>query len=126
MQSEMRAEGNEVSIARLCRWFGVARSTFYYRPETVPSPPVIDAEICEQIRAVIEENPTHGVRMITAIVRRKAKRPVNRKKVHRIIKLNGWQVWRKPQGKRPRAQGWTSRASKTRPTSSVGATAGVT
>ena len=61
---------------------------------------------------MIEANPTHGVRMITAVVRRKAKRPVNRKKVHRIIKLNGWQVWRKPQGKRPRAQGWTSRASK--------------
>ncbi len=89
LQSEMRAEGIEVSIAKLCRWFGVARSTFYYRRERTPSPPVIDAEVCEQIRAVIEENPTHGVRMITAIVRRKAKRPANRKKVHRIIKLNG-------------------------------------
>ena len=112
LQSEMRAEGNEVSIARLCRWFGVPRSSFYYKPERSPLPPVIDAAICEQIRAVIEENPTHGVRMITAIVRRKAKQPVNRKKVHRIIKLNGWQVWRKPQGKRPRAQGWTSRSTK--------------
>ena len=51
--------------------------------------------------------------MITAVVRKKVQRPVNRKKVHRIIKLNGWQVWRKPQGKRPRgAQGWSSRASK--------------
>lgn len=73
---------------------------------------MIDAEVCDLIRAAIEENPTHGVRMITAVVRRKAKQPVNRKKVHRIIKLNGWQVWRKPQGKRPRAQGWTSRSSK--------------
>jgi putative transposase len=27
----MRAEGNEVSMARLCRWFGVPRSTVYYR-----------------------------------------------------------------------------------------------
>ena len=71
LQSEMRTEGIEVSIAKLCRWFGVARSTFYYTPEKAPSPPVIDAEICEQIRAVIEENPTHGVRMITAVVRRK-------------------------------------------------------
>jgi putative transposase len=108
----MRAEGSAVSIAKLCRWFGVARSSFYYRPERSPSPPVIDAEVCEQIRAAIEENPTHGVRMITAVVRKKAERPVNRKKVHRIIKLNGWQVWRKPQGKRPRVKGWTSRASR--------------
>lgn len=37
---------------------------------------------------------------------------MNRKKVHRIITLNGWQVRRKSQGKRPRAQGWPSRASK--------------
>ena len=80
MQSEMRAEGIEVSIAKLCRWFGVGRSTFYYRPEKSSSPPVIDAQVCEQIRAVIEENPTHGVRMITAVVRRKAKRPVNRRR----------------------------------------------
>jgi hypothetical protein len=45
----------------------------------------MDAEVYERIRVAIEENPTHGVRMITAVVRRKAKRPVNRKKVHRII-----------------------------------------
>jgi len=112
LQREMRPEGKEVSIARLCRWFGVARSSFYYRPEQSSSLPVIDGEVCGQIRAVIEDNPTHGVRLITAVVRRKAKSAVNRKKVHRIIKLNGWQVRRKSQGKRPRAPGWTSRASK--------------
>ena len=38
----MREEGQTVSIAQLCRWFGVARSTFYYRPPeaAVPRPPV--------------------------------------------------------------------------------------
>jgi putative transposase len=83
----MRAEGREVSIAKLCRWFGVSRSSFYYRPGALTEP-VIDAALAELIRRVIEENPAYGLR--------------------RIIRLNGWQVWRKPQGNRPRAQGWTS------------------
>jgi hypothetical protein len=38
-------------------------------PEKSPSPPGIDAEVCEQIRAAIQENPTHGARVITAVVR---------------------------------------------------------
>ena len=114
LQSEMEAEGKQVSIAQLCRWFGVPRSSFYYRPETPTTPrvPVVDAELSETIRQVIEEDPAYGVRRITVIVRKKLKRKVNRKKVHRVIKLNGWQVWRKPQGKRPRAQGWTSRSTR--------------
>ena len=107
----MRAEGREVSIAKLCQWFGVSRSSFYYRPGA-PTEPVIDAALAELIRRVIEENPAYGVRRITAMVRRELDRRVNRKRVHRIIRLNGWQVWRKPQGKRPRAQGWTSRATR--------------
>ena len=111
LQSEMEAEGKRVSIAQLCRWFGVARSSFYYAPED-PKEPVIDAALSEEIRKVIEENPVYGVRRITAVVRRNLKQAVNRKKVHRIIQLNGWQVWQKRQGKRPRAQGWTSRSTR--------------
>src|SRR5262249_42011443 len=33
VQGALRAEGKVVSIAQLCRWFGVPRSTFYYRGE---------------------------------------------------------------------------------------------
>ena len=29
----MRAEGKVVAIAQLCHWFGLPRSTFYYRGE---------------------------------------------------------------------------------------------
>jgi len=107
----MREEGHKVSIARLCRWFGVPRSSFYYRPQPA-APPAMSADLVGMIRGVIEENPTYGLRRITAMVRRRAAVPVNRKRVHRIVKLNGWQVWKKPRGARPRAQGWTSRASR--------------
>ena len=107
----MREEGHKVSIARLCRWFGVPRSSFYYRPQPA-APVVLATDLVEMIRGVIDENPTYGLRRITAMVRRRAGAPVNRKRVHRVVKLNGWQVWQKPRGARPRAQGWTSRASR--------------
>ena len=101
----MRAEGNEVSIARLCPWFGVPRSTFYHRgpPERRQSR-AIDAAVVEAVRKIIDANPTYGLRRITALVRRELQAAVNRKKIHRILKTNGWQVRQRPQGKRPRVQ----------------------
>jgi putative transposase len=110
----MRAEGKPVSIAQLCRWFGVPRSTFYYRPpaEAAPKPPKVDRALETKIREIIDQEPAVGLRMITARIRRAAAEPVNTKKIHRIIKLNQWQCQRRPQGHRPRAHGWVSRASR--------------
>jgi len=71
---------------------------------------VIDETVAKQIRAIIDAEPVAGLRMIVARVRRTA--PVNRKKIHRIVKLNGWQVRQRPQGHRPRVQGWASRATR--------------
>jgi putative transposase len=108
----MRDEGQTVSIAKLCRWFGVPRSTFYYRPPaaTASRVPVVDQAIEAQVRGIIDANPAAGLRMIVARIRRAAAAPVNRKKIHRILKLNQWQVRQRPYGHRPRAHGWTSRA----------------
>jgi len=76
----MRAEGKEVSIVKLCRWFDVPRSTFYYEPK-IRKPAPIDTGMATVIRKIIDENPAFGVRMITATARREVKGPVNRKKV---------------------------------------------
>jgi len=106
VQSSMWEAGKRVSIAQLCRWFGVPRSTFYYRPPAdrpVRCPPWT-ADVAGKIRAMIDAEPAAGLRMITARLRREV--PVNRKNVHRILKLNRWQCRRRPQGHRPRAQGW--------------------
>ncbi len=110
----MRAEGQAVPIAKLCRWFGVPRSTFYYRPPVAGAPrvPIIDAAPAAQIRTIIDAEPVVGLRMIVARVRRQSAVPENRKKIHRILKLNGWQVRQRPQGHRPRVQGWISRAGR--------------
>src|SRR5205823_14677547 len=108
VQGLMREEGTVVSIAQLCRWFGVARSTFYYRPPPAAAPrvPVVDTALERTIRGIIDADPAAGLRMITARVRRDAATPVNRKKIHRILKLNQWQVRQRPHGHRPRVQGW--------------------
>jgi hypothetical protein len=83
----MREEGQAVSIAQLCRWFGVTRSTFYYRPpvRSAPRPPVVDTTVEAQIRTIIEAEPVAGLRMITARVRRASIAPVNHKKTRRAL-----------------------------------------
>jgi putative transposase len=101
----MRQEGKTVSIAQLCQWFGVPRSTFYYTTRR-RGPVALDAALTTLVREIIEANPTFGVRRITVLVRRQVDRQVNRKAVHRIIRHHGWQVWQKPQGKRPRVAAW--------------------
>ena len=71
--------------------------------------PVLDTALVATIRTIIEAEPAAGLRMITARVRRASPVPINRKKVHRILKVNGWQVRQRPRGQRPRVQGWVSR-----------------
>lgn len=110
LQSEMRQEGKSVSLVKLCTWFGVSRSTVYYTTRR-RGPVAIDAALTTCVREIIEANPTFGVRRITVVLRRRVNRQINRKTVHRIVKHHGWQVWQKPQGKRPRVAAWPSRAS---------------
>ena len=107
----MEAEGKVVSIKKLCQYFGLARSSFYYRTKVKKrrSKP-LDKKLVEELRAIINENPTYGLRQLTAVLRRKLRKKINRKAVHRIIKANGWQVRKKQTGFKKRAQGMKSRA----------------
>ena len=101
VQSEMKEEGKNISMNKLCKWFDIARSSVYYRPLAVnkvrPSR-VLNQALVETVRKLIEANPTYGVRRITVMVRRELQKSVNRKAVHRIIKINGWQVRKKTRG----------------------------
>lgn len=94
VQSEMKEEGKNISMNKLCSWFAVARSSVYYRPSSKKNRPskALNQALTETIRRLIESNPTYGVRRITAMVRRNLQKAVNRKAVHRIMKINGWQV----------------------------------
>lgn len=109
----MREEGKDISIAKMCEWSGVARSTFYYEPHLAsPRPITLDEAVVLEIRKIIDEFPGYGVRRIHAVLRDRLEKAVNRKKVRRIIRVNGWQVRKKPVGSRPRAHGLRSIATR--------------
>ena len=91
----MAEEGTPVSIEKLCRWFGLPRRTYYYRP--VKSAPKVNEILARRIRGLIEEMPTAGYRTVAWLL------GLNKNTVQRIFQLKGWQVRRRPAGKRPRA-----------------------
>ena len=104
----MDVDGYTVSISRLCKWFGVSRSTFYYKPSQ-RKPKGFDHLLSKKIREIIDRFPQYGLRRILAMVRREWHETVNRKKVHRIIKINNWQIRKSNRGQRPRVLGSISR-----------------
>ncbi|MCB0476292.1 MAG: IS3 family transposase [Flavobacteriaceae bacterium] len=113
VKSEMEAEGKPVSIKKLCHWFGVARSSFYYRiRKSKRKPKPLNKNLVKELQKIIQENPTYGLRQLTAVLRKRLKKSINRKAVHRIIKANGWQVRKKRTGFKKRAQGMRSRSER--------------
>jgi len=99
----LKAEGIEVSISKLCRWFAVPRRTVYYRP--VKAAPKVDSRFLEPIKAMIEEHPSFGYRTVAHLL------AFNKNTVQRIFQLKGWQVKKRPVGFRPRVQALPSVAA---------------
>ena len=94
----------------VCRVLGVARSRLAGRPKaTVGERRAVDPERAERIRFLIQANPVHGYRQLTAWLR-KDNGIVNRKRVYRVLKLKGWLVHQRAVTPRPRVHGMVSRA----------------
>ena len=108
IQLGLRADGFEVSMVKLCRWFGMARRTVYYHRPT-KGPPVIKPELAEPIKALIEEEPSFGYRTVAGML------GMNKNTVQRIFQLNGWQVRKRAVGRRPRIEALPSVATATSP-----------
>ena len=96
IQQGLREDGFEVSMAKLCRWFGVARRTVYYQP--TKAPPKVRPELAEPIKALIEAEPSFGYRTLAGLL------DMNKNTVQRIFQLKGWQVRKRAIGRRPRIQ----------------------
>lgn len=96
LQQGLLAEGVQVSLVKLCQWFGVPRRTVYYRP--TKSEPKVQEHLAKPIKAMIEENPSFGYRTVAYLL------GMNKNTVQRIFQLNGWQVRKRPVGFRPRIQ----------------------
>ena len=99
----LKNDGFEVSISKLCRWFGVPRRTVYYRP--TKAPPKVRPELAEPIKQLIEEEPSFGYRTVAGLL------GMNKNTVQRIFQLKGWQVRKRAVGQRPRIQALPSVAS---------------
>jgi putative transposase len=108
LQSELEIDGISASLRRICKVLGYNRSNLYYQPKCRQLNKAVDIWLVNEIRSVIEDNSEYGVRRITAVLRRKHGKSFNRKKIHRIIKLNNWQRYKHAKGNRPRAQGLKS------------------
>ncbi|WP_420004406.1 hypothetical protein [Arenibacterium sp. LLYu02] len=62
IQQGLLAEGIEVSVAKLCAWFGIPRRTVYYKP--VQAAPKVDPRFSEPIKKMIEVEPSFGYRTV--------------------------------------------------------------
>lgn len=99
----LRDEGYDVSISKLCRWFGFPRRTWYYR--SVKSAPRVKPELEIPIKALIEQEPSFGYRTVAHLL------GMNKNTVQRVFQLRGWQVRKRAIGFRPRIQALPSVAT---------------
>ncbi|PJK02394.1 transposase [Lysobacteraceae bacterium NML71-0210] len=103
IQQGLREDGFEVSMVKLCRWFGVARRSVYYRP--TKAAPKVNPALAEPIKVLIEAEPSFGYRTVAGLL------GMNKNTVQRIFQLKGWQVRKRAVGRRPRIQALPSVAT---------------
>ncbi len=96
VQQGLAEEGWQVSLVKLCRWFGLPRRTLYYH--CTKAAPKVKEELVEPIKAMIEEHPSFGYRTVAHLL------GMNKNTVQRIFQLKGWQVRKRAVGFRPRIQ----------------------
>ena len=103
LRQGLKDDGYEVSISKLCQWFGVARRSVYYKP--TKAPPTVKPELAEPIKAMIEEEPSFGYRTVASLL------DMNKNTVQRIFQIKGWQVRKRAIGNRPRVEALPSVAT---------------
>ena len=107
VHSTLLASGKNIPVSRLCRWLGLARSSAYYQPHE-RKPRRMDEAMVARIKRIHHEEPACGVRGTWSRLRHRDQIPVNRKKVHRIMKLKGWTLPKRRTGHRPRVKASSS------------------
>ena len=103
LRQGLKDDGYEVSISKLCQWFGVARRSVYYKP--TKAPPTVKPELAAPIKAMIEEEPSFGYRTVAGLL------AMNKNTVQRIFRIKGWQVRKRAIGNRPRVEALPSAAT---------------
>ncbi len=107
----------QASLRRICRVLDVTRSTLYgaeaeegSADQTTPAlQPSQDDLLVAQIKLLIEEFPTYGYRRICALLRKRAKLTINRKKVYRLMRQQRWMISQRETSPKPRVKKSRSR-----------------
>ncbi|WP_197457653.1 IS3 family transposase [Snodgrassella sp. CFCC 13594] len=102
LYEQFQADCLEVSLSRLCAWFGVARHSIYYRPHKKSA--VVKACYAELIKQLIEADPSFGYRTVAALL------GMNKNTVQRVFQLKGWKFRKCSIGRRPCIQAVPSKA----------------
>ena len=90
----------DVSISKLCGWFGVSRRTFYYQP--VKAAPRLQPALVSRVKALIEDTHSFGYRTVAGML------CMNKNTEQRIFQQKGSQVRKRATGMRPRVQALAS------------------
>lgn len=104
IQTEFLQTGRSVSVAQLCRFLELPRSTVYYQPRQRPARPV-DGGLELVVREILQQFPTFGIRRVWAYLRFRLHWKINRKRVERLLQRRGWTVKQRRTGGRPRTAG---------------------
>ena len=104
--SERRAmigRGNKkLSISRQCGLLGVSRSTYNHQPK---EPSAEDLELKRLIDTEYLKAPFYGSRKIAKLLSRLLNRPINRKRVQRLMRLMGIEaIYQKPNTSQPQKE----------------------
>ncbi len=90
----------------VCRILGVARSALYRHQskQQLPGTAPTEHALLGRIKELIEQHPTYGYRRIWARLRFGDGQLINRKKVRRVMRQQGWMVCQRPTTSKPRVQ----------------------
>jgi len=81
LQQELKAEGANVSLIKLCQRFEMPRRTVYCRP--TQGSPKLRGKFFTPIKAMIEENPSFGYRALEHLL------GMNKNTVQRVFHCMG-------------------------------------
>ena len=82
VQRDLKADGVEVSMSQLCRWFEVPRRSVYYKPHKAA--PKVQERFEKPIKEMIEQDPSFGYRTVAGLLN------FNKNTVQRIFQIRGW------------------------------------
>ena len=98
------------SFRRVCRVLDLSRSALYKVASVASARGEPDGLLIERIHQLILQHPTYGYRRVWAMLRYSEGQMVNRKRVYRLMKINGWMLHQRLATPKPRVKKMRSRA----------------